>query len=315
MAIPRRFLPSMTALRAFESAARHQSFTMAAAELDLTQSAVSRQVRSLEEMLERDLFVRERQTVRLTPIGGAYALDIRKALNAISRATLGMRANPSGGILNLAIQPTFGTRWLAPRLPAFLSEEAGITINLSTRLAPFDFELDECDAAIHFGLPDWPDAEMDLLMTEEVIPACSPGMLEKLRFVEPSDLLRAPLLHLASRPNAWDRWFAANNVRTEGVSGMSIDQFAVAAQAASAGLGVALLPVFLIQAELARGELVTAFDAPFVNTERYYLAWPRRRKDYPPLKAFRRWILNETASSRALIEDPPVTAGQVGSPS
>lgn len=295
MTFPRRYLPAMPLLCAFEAAARHQSFTAAAIELDLTQSAVSRQIRALEQMLGSELFYRERQTVRLSEAGAAYARDVRDALRTVSSATLGFRANPSGGALNLAILPTFGARWLAPRLAEFLAEQPGVTINLSTRLAPFDFNLDIVDAAIHFGLPTWPGAELDPLMDEEVIPACSPTMRDAMEFATPGDLLKAPLLHLVSRPRAWQHWFQAAGVVTGDVQGMSIDQFATAAQAASAGLGIALLPTFLIQQELARAELVIAYDAPLNTAERYYLAWPPHRANHPPLRAFRQWIKGEAA--------------------
>ncbi|WP_431858039.1 transcriptional regulator GcvA [Azospirillum sp.] len=290
MAIVRRFLPSMSLLAAFEAAARHQSFTAAAAELNLTQSAVSRQIRALEDVLGAELFLRERQTVRLTFAGETYARQVREALQHIAAATLNFRANPRGGTLNLAILPTFGTRWLAPRLPGFLAEHPGITVNLTTRLAPFDFQLDQLDAAIHFGAPDWPGAELDRLMGEMVVPACSPGLLTSRRFATPADLLDAPLLHLVSRPDAWERWFEVMGVPAHGVRGMLIDQFATAAQAAAAGLGVALLPKFLIGAELARGDLVEVFDHPVESPGHYYLAWPGKRESYPPLQAFRGWL-------------------------
>ena len=282
----------MSLLRAFESAARHQSFTAAAAELHLTQSAVSRQIRALEELLHSSLFVRERQTVRLTLAGQAYAQEIRVSLLRISNATLGFRTNPKGGTLNLAILPTFGTRWLAPRLPDFLAQHPGITLNLTTRLARFDFELEAVDAAIHFGLPHWPGAELEFLMCETVIPACSRVLREQYRFAAPTDLLQAPLLHLVSRPEAWQRWLQAHGALVSEARGMLFDQFAVATQAAISGLGVALLPRFLIEAELARGDLVEAVsDAqPIESAERYYLAWPMNRSSYPPLQAFRQWI-------------------------
>ena len=205
MQLSRRFLPPMSLLCAFEASARHQSFTAAAAELHLTQSAVSRQIRALEERLGTELFVRERQTVRLSAAGQAYAQEIRAALARISNATLGFRTNPQGGSLNLAILPTFGTRWLAPRLPQFFSAHPGITINLTTRLSQFDFQLEAVDAAIHFGLPNWPGAELEFLMSETVVPACSPDVAARHGFARPEDLLRAPLLHLASRPDAWQR--------------------------------------------------------------------------------------------------------------
>ena len=280
----------MSVLCAFEASARLQSFTAAAAELNLTQSAVSRQIRALEEVLGSDLFLRERQTVRLTLAGEAYAQEIRGALRRVSAATLGFKANPQGGTLNLAILPTFGTRWLAPRLPQFIADHPGITINLTTRLAPFDFNLESVDAAIHVGPADWPGAELDFLMSETVVPACSQAMLQAHQFKQAGDLAKAPLLHLVSRPDAWERWFHSMGVEANEVHGMLVDQFAMAAQAAISGLGVALLPRFLIESELARGDLVEAVHGPVESAERYYLAWPSSRASYPPLQAFRHWL-------------------------
>lgn len=304
MQLSRRFLPSMSLLCAFEACARHQSFTAAAIELNLTQSAVSRQIRALEERLGHDLFVRERQTVRLNTVGQAYALEIRSALGRISQATLGLRTNPQGGSLNLAILPTFGTRWLAPRLPQFFSAHPGITINLTTRLSQFDFQLDAVDASIHFGLPHWPGAELAFLMSETVVPACSPALCAQYGFSQPQDLRRAPLLHLSSRPDAWQRWFEGQHCESIATGGMLFDQFATAAQAATAGVGVALLPKFLIERELASGDLVQALpNLPAMQSaERYYLAWPTSRSDYPPLQAFCEW-LQSTAHAQALAHE------------
>ena len=293
MGFSRRFLPSMSVLCAFESAARHQSFTAAAFELNLTQSAVSRQIRALEETLGFDLFLRDRQTVRLTLSGETYAQEVRSALNVISSATLGFRANPKGATLNLAVLPTFGTRWLAPRLPGFLAVNPGITINMITRLVPFDFQLDTMDAAIHFGEPVWSGAELDYLMSETVVPACSRALRDDFGFKAPEDLLAAPLLHLVSRPNAWETWFKAKGATPEGVHGMLFDQFAMGTQAAISGLGIALLPKFLIADELRTGDLVEAIDEPLTSEQGYYLAWPSHRGSHPPLQAFRSWIKQE----------------------
>lgn len=298
MAAPRRFLPSTSLLAAFEAAARTGSITTAARELDLTQSAVSRQIKALEEQLGVTLFVRERQTIRLTLAGDSYAREIREALRRISSASLNLKANPLGGTLNLAILPTFGTRWLAPRLGKFLALNPGITINLVTRLSPFDFRLDLIDAAIHFGLGHWPGAELVFLMTEHTVPACSPDFLKRHPVERPEDLLEVPLLHLATRPDAWERWFVAGNIKAEGVQGMLFDQFATAAQAAIAGLGVALLPTFLIEHELQRGELMTV-GTTMESAERYFLAVPFERAAYPPLVAFRNWIISEAHSGES----------------
>nr|WP_316651668.1 LysR family transcriptional regulator [uncultured Gellertiella sp.] len=295
MAAPRRFLPSTALLAAFEAASRTGSITTAARELDLTQSAVSRQIKALEEQLGVTLFVRERQTIRLTLAGDSYAREIREALRRISSASLNLRANPHGGTLNLAILPTFGTRWLAPRLGRFLALRPGITINLVTRLSPFDFRLDLIDAAIHFGHGHWPGASLTFLMNEETVPACSPAFRALHPVDNPQDLLDLPLLHLTTRPDAWERWFAARDIKAEGVQGMLFDQFATAAQAAIAGLGVALLPTFLIADELRRGDLVT-LGASMQSAERYFLAVPHEREAYPPLVAFRDWIVGEAST-------------------
>lgn len=298
MQTPRRFLPSTAVLAAFESAARTGSMTLAARELSLTQSAVSRQIKILEKQLDVELFVRERQTIRLTAIGDAYAREVREALHKISTASFNLHANPSGGMLNLAILPTFGTRWLAPRLSRFLSANPGITINLATRLSYFDFRAEALDAAIHFGQPEWPGAEMVLLRSEEVVPACSPALKRQYGFRVAGDFKQAPLLSISTRPQAWNRWFSLHDVPVRTFQGMVFDQFATVAQAAIAGVGVALLPTFLIKDELASRKLVRAINLPMESPERYYLVWPSERATYPPLLAFREWLVAETAPDR-----------------
>lgn len=296
MHTPRRFLPSTALLAAFEAAARMGSVTLAARELSLTQSAVSRQIKLLEAQLEVELFVRERQTIRLTTAGEAYAREIREALRKISTASFNLRANPRGGTLNLAILPTFGTRWLAPRLPQFLAQNAGITINLATRLTYFDFRTDALDAAIHFGPRDWPGVEMALLRSEEVVPACSPELKNQYAFHAAGDLKKAPLLSISTRPQAWNQWFSAQNIAGGSGQTMYFDQFATVAQAAMVGVGVALLPSFLIGDELASGKLVRALNLPLESAERYYLVWPHERSNHPPLVAFRDWLLTKIAA-------------------
>lgn len=298
MDTPRRFLPSTALLTAFEAAARTGSVTRAARELNLTQSAVSRQIKLLEEQLQVELFARERQSIRLTAAGEAYSREIREALRKISTASFNLHANPRGGTLDLAILPTFGTRWLAPRLPTFLAQNPGITINLATRLTHFDFRTEALDAAIHFGRQDWPGVEMVLLRSEEVVPACNTELKNRYSFTTAEDLRQAPLLSLSTRTHSWDQWFAAQKVAHAAGQSMYFDQFATVAQAAMVGIGVALLPTFLIQEELASGKLVRALDFPMESTDRYYLVWPPERSTHPPVVAFRDWLLAETAADR-----------------
>lgn len=296
MKIPRRFLPSLAALSAFEAAARTGSVTAAALELNLTQSAVSRQIKLLELQLEVPLFWRERQTIRLTAAGHAYAREIRESLEHIGAASMNLRANPAGGTLNLSVLPTFGTNWLVPRLPKFIEAHPDVMVNLVTQTSPFDFRTKSLDAALHYGTDSWTGAESTFLCSDVVAPFCSPELQKKYAFAQPKDLRKAPLLHLKSRPDAWEQWLSHNGVAADSVRGMLFDQLSTAGAAAAAGLGVALLPTFLFEQELKHATLVCAFDRPMRTTGGYYLFWPTDRAYYPPLVAFRRWLVDECSA-------------------
>lgn len=297
MAIARRFLPSTSLLYSFEAAARHESFTAAADELNLTQSAVSRHIRALEDHLGAELFIRDRQMVRLTQAGEVYAREIRDALRHISTATLAFRANPTGGTINLGVLPTFGTQWLTPRLGHFMARHPSITVNLYTRLSPFEFAGDTLDAAIHFGPSEWPGAELSFLMREQVVPVCSPRLLTQLNFRKPQDLLNAPLLHLVSRPDAWERWFIAQEVDATTLHGPLFDQFSFIVSAASAGAGCALIPRFLIEDELENGTLIELVANAIPTEDAYYFVRPLSRAMSAPLGIFHKWLLEQIAGT------------------
>lgn len=271
----------------------------------MTQGAVSRQIRALEDHLGVELFIRRRQRVVLSPAGTAYLEEIGKALSIIRMASTSLKVNPDGGVLNLGIVPTFGTRWLAPRLPDFLQKNPGITVNLTTKLRPFDFAGEMLDAAIHFGAEDWPDTERLHLIDETVIPACSPDFLAGLSIGSVEDIADAPLLHLATRPDAWQAWFAVNGLDIEVPASMTFDQFATMAQAAAHGLGLALLPEFLIEEELRSGTLTPVWNEANQSIGSYSLIWPTMRKNHPPLLRFQQWlseIVVEKESVAALSE-------------
>lgn len=295
MSLPRRYLPSISLLSAFEAVCRLGSTAAAARELSLTQGAVSRLVQSLEGQLGVQLFRREGRRLRPTEPALAYARDVRKALELIARASLGLRANPGGGVLNLAILPTFGTRWLAPRLGHFLAENPGVTLNLGTRLRPFDFASETFDAAIHFGTRPWADAEHLLLFEERIIAACSPGFAREHPMTSPADLQKQSLLQLESRPNAWGAWFAHHGLAAPAARGIMFDQFALMMQAAAHGVGIALLPEFLAEPEIAERRLVRTPGATVSGVGAYYLVWPSGVASSPPLAAFRDWISRASA--------------------
>lgn len=294
MSSARRLLPSMSALMALEAVERLGTASAAAEELSLTQGAISRSLQALEGQLGVSLLMREKKRLKLTPAAQDYVRQIRSSLQAISMASLKLRANPEGGSLNLAILPAFGVQWLAPRLARFTQENAGVTVNLSTRLKVFDFDESGFDAAIHFGREDWPGAEHLLLMDEVVLPVCAPRLLQK-PLDAPSGLLAYPLLQLESRPGAWRRYLAMQGVEAGHPSGMMFDQFATMTQAALHGLGVALLPEFMIEEALEDGRLVPAWPAPASGLGSYYLVWPKGRPERGPLTVFRSWLAREVS--------------------
>lgn len=292
----RRFLPPLPWLSAFEAVARLGSVTEAAAELDLTQGAVSRQVQKLEDRLGQRLFLRERQRLTLTPAGAAYAKELRGALSTIANATLSLTSNPHGGLLNLAILPAFGTYWLAPRLPGFMAAHTGVTVNLATRTHPFDFAREDFHAAIHFGQRDWPGAGFLKLMEEENVAVASPSLLATRGVALPADVAPLPRLQIESRKGAWRRWFIAHGLGAEDRVAVQFDQFATMIEATKQGLGAALVPRFLIAGELSSGTLVALPQSEAGRFGSYYLVWPEAGAEYPPLVALRDWLTEEIAN-------------------
>ncbi len=296
MIAPRRFLPSISALLAFEAVARLGSATAAAQELSLTQSAISRQLKTLEDQLDVALIRREGRQLRLTDAGQAYVSKVRDILNRLAQASVSARTNPGGGALNLAILPAFGMHWLAPRLRDFAQRHPEVTVNLSTRLKRFAIQDSPFDAAIHFGHEDWPGVQYLPLMPETVVPVCAPDLLTApLRHA--ADMLAHPLLHLETRPRGWARWLAALGVEADPPAGMVFDQFSTMAQAAIHGLGVALLPTFFADPYLKDGQLMLASTQTTQSIGSYYLVWPDSRTDGAALTSFRDWLTTQAEQS------------------
>jgi DNA-binding transcriptional LysR family regulator len=296
--LSRRLLPSTSALAAFESVARLGSFSAAADELALTQGAISRQISGLEEQLGISLFDRSSRGVALTEPGRAYAKAIGAALSQIRAASLQAMTKRHGDTLNLAMLPTFGTRWLLPRIPRFVAAHPEITLNFATRIGIFDFERDGLDVAIHIGQPNWPGADCTFLMDEMVAPVCSPAFLAANPVHEPADLMKLPLLHMASRPGGWAHFFESLGVDGVPAQGMRFEQFSSVGQACSAGLGVALMPLFLIESELKNGDLVQALPREVRSPSSYYVVAPITRMDFRPIALFRAWLIEEVGRWR-----------------
>jgi LysR family transcriptional regulator, glycine cleavage system transcriptional activator len=293
----RKWLPPMNALTAFEAAVRHGGFSRAGAQIGLTQSAVSRQIAALEDWLQAPLFDRIGRRVRLNEAGQAYADELLPALDAIRRATARASARPSQTALRVATLPSFGMRWLAPRLPQLTARHPDLVIDFAARSQPFDFGHEDFDAAVHFGVAEeWPGVAMDFLFREEAVPVCAPAWLAAHPLREPADLLQAPLLSQTSRRDAWPRWLAAAGVDASGLApGPAFEHFLMLAQASAAGAGVALIPSFLIRPELEAGTLVIPFARPMSSEQAYYLVYPPEALASPAVAQFRDWMLEQAA--------------------
>ncbi len=284
----------MSALAAYEAVARSKSFTQAATDLGLTQGAVSRQVQTLERLVGSPLVVRTASPCRLTALGETYAEQVRQALAMIANATLTAMEDPRAKSLHLAIHPAFGSRWLMPRVAEFFAKHPAVRLRFITRYRqPVEFTADDADAAIYFGEPFDDDIAFDFLFRDEVMPVCSPSFLKAHPIREPADLLRTRLLHEATRLDAWQEWFEANGVRANVPDGLQLEHFSLVTHAALGGLGIALIPAFLIRAEIDRGELVVAVNRPLQSKNAYYLIYPKYKSNHRPLKVFRGWLIRE----------------------
>lgn len=291
----RRKIPSTAALVAFEAAARHESFTRAAHELALTQSAICRQIGGLEEFLGLELFRRSRRGVKLTEAGQSYARRVATQLDAVERDTLSVMGQQGAQTIELALVPTFGTQWLLPRLRQFQALHPEITVNLTNRTRPFLFADTEFDAAIYFGDGDWSGTVAHPLMPEHSLPVCSPALLGDADQLTAQTIAEMPLLQQTTRPYAWRQWFDSLGMKVaRDMTGPRLELFSMLAQAAEHQMGVALIPPFLIQRDLAEGRLVIANAHSFRREDQaYHLMIPERRVESAALNGFRDWLLDE----------------------
>lgn len=289
----RRTLPTSTSLLCFEAAARSLSFTRAAEELNLTQSAVSRQVRNLEDFLKTELFLRHKKHLSLTVQGLSYAKSVTQHLDRLEAETLNLMARDEADqTLNLGTFPTFGSRWLIPKLADFTSRHPDIRYNLVTSTVPFDFSRQDIDIAIQHGQGDWPDVESVKLVDETVVAVCAPSLLNDATTCSAHDVLGHTLLKLNTRNYAWPEWLQAQGIETSRtIHGPSFETFSMMIRAALSGLGIAILPEMYIEDELRDGRLVSPF-APALKSQRgYYLVSPKHKNDLNKVHAFRTWIL------------------------
>lgn len=316
MTIMARKLPSLIALRAFEAAARHLSFTAAACELNVTQGAISRHIKALELYFGVTLFHRLPRSLELTAEGAAYFPALREALDTIERATRRLLNRNEERILTLSVLPTFAMSWVIPRLAGFNALHPNLEIHMVTSILPVDFS-GEIDMAIRVGrrpadgtadhgaridlvmATDWNGIEAEFLMPDVITPVCSPNLANGrpgLRI--PADLRHHTLLHTATRPHAWADWLSAVGVdEVDPAAGPAYGHFFMALQAAARGQGIACVPTIVVADDIAAGRLV----APFQRVESagsYHLLYRKHEAHSRKIQIFRDWLMSEAEPFR-----------------
>ena len=292
-------------LRAFVATARHLSRSKAADELFLTQGAVSKQVLELERTLEVPLFERVRKRLVLAPAGQRYLARVEPLLRSLDAATLEVMARgDSGGALHLSTLPTFGARWLIPRLPSFIATHPDVTLNFVPFVQGYDFLRPELDCAIRYGDGIWPGAQAQYLNGRDVVVIAPPTLGADKAIGKPQDVAQHVLLQHSTVPMAWADWCEAHGVKVANpVAGPSLDQFNSLISAVSAGLGLALVPRCLVQREVLLGTVRTPLDPqllrPFQTRAGYHFCYPEAKAQMPALREFKEWITSEASKADA----------------
>ena len=290
----RRKIPSSTALQAFDAAARHGSFARAAEELSLTEGAISRQIARLESLLNCKLFDRTGSRVKLNPVGARYAHHVRDTLERLERDTQYIMGMPEGSkSLDIAVLPTFSSRWLIPRLTRFQSLYPGITVNIAARTDPFILPGSGFDAVIHFEHPAWAGMRMQFLFQEKLVPVCRPTLLTGENINE--QLNRLPRIHRRQNPDAWHHYALESGITLDNPArGVRYDLHEMAIAAVLSGQGVALIPRMYIEKELSNGKLVSPWPASDSLSKKFCLVKPAETGvNEMPLEAFARWLHTE----------------------
>lgn len=295
-----RQLPPLNALRCFEAAARLGSFNKAAKELFVTPSAVSHQVKTLENYLALKLFVREKRTVKLTLQGSKYLASITHALDEIDAATRRIKANPSNNIINLSAAPAFLTRWLVPRLGQFQNKHPEIELRVSAAVGEIDFQHTDTDLAIYLGDGNWPQCTSYFLMDTVVVPVCSPRLLEDIEQSElPIDLEQMTLIHVSSRADEWPDLLEKNHLKIgKKTKSITFSSTSLALGAAMEGVGIALSDLRLVERELQFKQLVTPFEIQMETNKSFYLVHPKERQLNQTMLQFKDWLLAELTNTQ-----------------
>jgi len=287
-------LPSLNGLRAFEAAARHLSFTQAASELNVTQTAISHQIRRLEEELGIRLFVRKNRALSLTPEAREYLPGIRAAFNDLRLATDRLLRKGDDNVLTISTLASLAAKWLLPRLSAFQEAHPDIDVRITTSTGLVEFRGGDVDAAIRYGRGHWPGLRAEWLMADEMFPVCSPTLLTGKRPLRcPEDLRDHVLLHNTNNGDDWRLWLTAAGLPSD-ISkqpGITFDLILMTVQAAIDGMGVAMGRTTYVKDDIAKTRLVVPFKIALPADAGFYLVSPEGAPDSPKLRAFRQWLI------------------------
>src|SRR6266487_2854228 len=299
-------LPSLNGLRAFEAAARHLSFTQAASELNVTQTAISHQIKRLEEELGVRLFIRQNRSLTLTLQAQEYLPGIRAAFNDLRLATDRLLRRDDDHVLTVSTLASLAAKWLLPRITGFQEAHPGIDVRITTSTALVDFRTGDVDAAIRYGRGQWPGLRVDWLMADKLFPVCSPALLAgKKPLRKPEDLADHVLLHSsAGNDDDWRLWLTAAGLPTNlsKQPGVSFDLVFMTVQAAIDGIGVAMGRTSYVEADIAKGRLVVPFKFALPADAGFYLVSPEAKADTPKLSAFRQWLKSSIQGKPELAE-------------
>jgi LysR family transcriptional regulator, glycine cleavage system transcriptional activator len=288
-------LPSLNGLRAFEAAARHLSFTLAAGELNVTQTAISHQIRRLEEELGVRLFVRQNRALALTPEARDYLPGVRAAFNDLRLATDRLLRKDNEHVLTVSTLASLAAKWLLPRLSSFQEAHPGIDVRITTSTALVDFRAGDVDAAIRYGRGNWAGLRADWLTADELFPVCSPALLTGAKPLRcPEDLANQTLLHSSGGyDDDWRLWLTAAGLpaNISKQPGLTFDLILMTVQAAIDGFGVAMGRTSYVEADIAKGRLVVPFKITLPADAGFYLVSPEAKADSPKLRAFRQWLV------------------------
>lgn len=296
-------LPPLTAMRSFEVAARHMSFTKAAEELFVTQAAVSHQIKALEQDLGVPLFRRLNRALALTDEGQALLPYVRNAFDQLTAGVQQLEQLCCSGGLTVSTTPSFAGHWLISRLGRLQLEHPDIELQLNAAERLVDFSREAIDCGIRHGLGDWPGLRADRLFPAAIVPVCSPGLLKGSKPLrEPADLAHHTILHALDGADEWQLWLrAAGGEGIELGRGVRFDTGDLALKAAASGIGVAMGRVPLIDDDLAAGRLVEPFDLEFDEQCAYYFIAPEATADQPKIEAFRSWLLAEADRTEQMV--------------